>query len=292
MSAWCKKNHDGSKNLEASNLPYLDPLSSGRGEETEILVGSTASKLARALLFPRLFLKGRGQGEGLRPTLPAAVVVVCFCIFVLFTSAHAADTNALLNSFLDSQKKVTTWSADFVQTRTSKSFTRPLTSSGHVWFAAPNKFHWELGQPAQTIAVRSEDEMLVIYPKLKRVEKYPLNAQAAGQWKDMMALLETGFPRDRAELESRFQIRSITVTGNLAEVAMEPKSSSARKMMPLFKIGFSPTDFSLRATEMQFADGSTMRNDFKEGKINETFDEKLFAPKLDADYKVVEPLKK
>ena len=29
-----------------------------------------------------------------------------------------------------------------------------LTESGHVWFAAPNRFRWELGHPAKTIAVR------------------------------------------------------------------------------------------------------------------------------------------
>jgi hypothetical protein len=34
--------------------------------------------------------------------------------------------------------------------------------------------------------------MLVIYPKLKRAERYPLHDQAAGPWKDTLALLEAG----------------------------------------------------------------------------------------------------
>ncbi len=219
--------------------------------------------------------------------------IVFFIGCVVFsTAAHAVDGDALLNTFLASQKEVKTWSADFVQTRTSPSFTRPLKATGYVWFSAPNKFHWELGNPPQTIAVRSEDEMMVIYPKLKRVEKYPLNGKAVGQWKDMMALLETGFPRDRAELESRFKIVGITGNEEMAEVSLEPKAANARKMMPLFKIGFSAKDRALRATEMQFADGSTMRNDFKDGKLNEVLDEKLFTPKLEADYKIIELLKK
>lgn len=227
-------------------------------------------------------------------SIPAwlGLFVVLAFLFASALSSRAADPNELLNGFLATQKSVKTWSADFLQTRTSKSFAKPLRASGRVWFSAPNKFRWELGQPAQTIAIRTVDEMLVIYPRLKRVEKYPLNEKAAGQWKDMLALLEAGFPTDRAELESRFKIGEVLIVNDLAEVNLEPKASSARKMMPRFTIGFSPKDFSLRATEMQFADGSTMRNDFKEGKINETLDNILFAPKIESDYKVIEPLKK
>lgn len=239
-------------------------------------------------------LAGAGGRTTTSVNIPAqlGLFAVCALLFVSALSLRAADPNELLNGFLTTQKGVKTWSADFLQTRTSKSFARPLTASGRVWFSAPNKFHWELGQPAQTIAVRTADEMLVIYPRLKRVEKYPLNEKAAGQWKDMLALLEAGFPTDRVELESRFKIGEVRVVNDLAEVNLEPKSSSARKMMPRFTIGFSPNDFSLRATEMQFADGSTMRNDFKSGRINETLDSELFAPKIESDYKLIEPLKK
>ena len=75
-------------------------------------------------------------------------------------SASAAETNALLSTWFAAQTNIQTWSADFLQTRTLKSLTQPLTATGHVWFAAPNRFRWELGNPTQTIAVRGADEML------------------------------------------------------------------------------------------------------------------------------------
>lgn len=218
-------------------------------------------------------------------------VALVVALVALTCSASAADTNALLNAWLDAQAKVQTWQADVTQTRTLKSFTRPLTAKGRVWFQAPDKFHWELGQPPQTIAVRGTDQMLVIYPRLKRVEKYPLNATLSAQWKDMMDLLQTGFPKNRTELESRFNITAVNVNGDLCEVVLEPKSSSARKMLPHFKLMFSTNDQSMQATEMQFADGSTMRNDFHNTKTNIPLDESLFAPKIPSDYKVVEPMK-
>src|SRR5882724_7483799 len=98
----------------------------------------------------------------------------CFALLIgmVFFGAHgeifAADTNSLLATWLAKQPDIQTWSADFIQTRALKSLTQPLTATGHVWFAAPNRFRWELGHPPQTIAVRGSNEMLVIYPPLKR----------------------------------------------------------------------------------------------------------------------------
>src|SRR6266576_4125887 len=112
----------------------------------------------------------------------------------------AADLDPLVSSWLTAQTNIQTWSADFVQTRSFKSLTQPLTATGHLWFAAPNRFRWELGNPPQTIALRATNEMLVIYPKMKRVERYPLSGSQAGEWRDMLALLETGFPRNETEL--------------------------------------------------------------------------------------------
>src|SRR6266436_480015 len=101
------------------------------------------------------------------------------------TALLATETNSPVIAWLAAQMNVQTWSADFTQTKTLKSLVQPLTATGHVWFAKPGRFRWELGHPPQTIAVRSGDEMRVIYPNLKRVEVYPL--KEAGQWRDALA---------------------------------------------------------------------------------------------------------
>jgi outer membrane lipoprotein-sorting protein len=220
--------------------------------------------------------------------LAAAIFIFHFSFFI----ASAADTDAPLASWLNAQTNIHSWSADFTQTRTLKSLTRPLTASGHVVFAAPNRFRWELGQPAQTIAVRGADEMLVIYPPMKRAERYPLNGSTPPQWRDMLSLLDAGFPHDKAQMDAQFKVISQTLTNGVCEITLQPKSPGARKLMPQMKIAFGTEDFSLRATELQFADGSTMRNDFINAVQNVKIDEASFTPKLDADYKISEPLKR
>ena len=208
------------------------------------------------------------------------------------TSALGAEAGTPLASWLSAQTNLQTWSAEVTQTRALKTLTQPLIAQGRVWFAAPNRFRWELTSPSQTIAVRQPEQMLVIYPRLKRAERYPLNGEQPGPWKDALSLLEAGFPRSQAELESRFNVVSQTVSNAVLDVVLQPRSPSARRLMPQIKITVATNDFTLRATELQFADGSTMRNDFANAKLNPKLEDDLFAPKLEADFKIVEPMKK
>jgi len=220
--------------------------------------------------------------------------LVFFWSLVLGTwnfSARAADTNSLISTWVAAQANIHTFSADVVQTRTFKSLTQPLTAYGHVWFEAPNRFRWELTNPVPSIAVRGPDEMLVIYPKIKRAERYALTGDQAGQWRDVMKLLDAGFPRSEADVQSQYNILAQQVNGDVCELTLQPKSATARKLMPQIKIGFSTKDSTLTSTELKMADGSTMRNDFKNTELNPKIDESLFTPKLANDYTVIEPFK-
>jgi outer membrane lipoprotein-sorting protein len=230
-----------------------------------------------------------------RKFIPGNRIWPLFALFSMLSGPArglAAGDDALLAAWLNAQTNIQTWSADFVQTRTLKSLTQPLTATGHVWFEAPNRFRWELGNPPQTIAARQPDQMLLIYPRLKRVERYPLNLTDAGPWKDMMALLDAGFPRSRAEVESRFNILAQTTENGIHEITLQPKAESARRMMPEIKIAFDANTFSLRSTELRFRDGSTMKNVFNNAVLNPKIDESLFNPRIESNYKVTEPLRK
>jgi outer membrane lipoprotein-sorting protein len=216
---------------------------------------------------------------------------LCAFLSVFGWQPPACGASSVLDAWLNSQIHIQTWSAEVIQTRALKSLAQPLNATGRAWFAAPNRFRWELGNPPQTIALRQPDQMLVIYPKLKRAEKYPLTRNHAGPWTDTLALLEAGFPRSQSELESRFRIESEATTDGIHEVTLQPKSASARRMMPHIKIAFATNDFSLRATELEFADGSRMRNYFTNAVMNPKLDESLFSFDVDPAFKVIEPLR-
>ncbi len=202
------------------------------------------------------------------------------------------DTNELFKQWFAAQTNLQTWSADLLQTRSLTVLAQPLVSTGKVWFQYPNCFRWELGQPAQTIALRQSNHLFIIYPRLKRAEKYPLVNVPPGPAKDAFALVEASFSRDLPGPSSPFQLRSALVTNSALQVRLEPKSASARKFVAEVLVGFRTNDFSLVATELRFADGSSLRNEFTNMVLNRPLDPQLFEPKLPQDFTLVEPLRR
>jgi outer membrane lipoprotein-sorting protein len=215
------------------------------------------------------------------------------CVFLFLPAAtflQAADTDAPFNKWFEVQTNLHSWSADFSQTRTLKVLNQPLVSTGRVW-VTPGEFRWELGQPVQTIVLRQPDQLLIIYPRLRQAEKYPLGAVPTGPIKDALALLDATLPRDRATMEKNFHLLSATETNSMLLMTLQPRSDSARQFISEILIGFHTNDFTIAATEMKFADGSTLRNDFTNVILNQPIDPTEFEAKLPPDFTVVEPLK-
>jgi outer membrane lipoprotein-sorting protein len=210
-------------------------------------------------------------------------------LFLSASARPAAEPGALLDQWLAAQTNFHTWTADATQIRHFTTLAQPLASTGKVWMAVPDHFRWEVGQPAQTIAIRQPDQLILIYPRLKRMEKYPLNDKQPGMWKEALALLEASFPRSRAELESRFRVVSVTESNSLAQIELQPKSAAARKFMSAIRVTLRTNDFLLTATELNFSDGSSMRNEFRNVQINAPLPEGIFDAKAEEGYKVVEP---
>jgi outer membrane lipoprotein-sorting protein len=215
-----------------------------------------------------------------------------FLILLFLTAGlHAADYEAQFNKWFEVQTNLQSWSGDFTQTRTLTVLNQPLVSRGKVW-VKPGEFRWELGQPAQTIVVRTPDQLLIIYPRFKRAEKYPLDAVPSGPMRDALALLDASLPRDRATMEKNFQLLSAAATNSILQMTLQPRSEAARKFIGRVVISFHTNDFTIAETEMKFADGSKLRNDFTNVVLNQPIAPKLFEAELPPDYTVAEPLKK
>lgn len=225
----------------------------------------------------------------LRSHLAQGRLIVCILALTAAT-CRAVDTNAVLQSWFAAQARVHSLSADLVQTRTLKTLVQPLTAKGHLWFAPPSHFRWELGNPPQTIAIRTGSDMYVIYPRLKRAEHYPLGASAPPAIRDALALLDAGFPTSREEFDAQFQIQSLSESDGKWQLVLQPRQAAARQFMPEMRVFVSTNDFVLAGTELTFVDGSRMRNDFTHQVINGPMDPAKFEWHTPADYKQVEPL--
>src|ERR1035437_8911612 len=225
--------------------------------------------------------------------LPSSILVGCsiaaLCVAAMVARADERDVQ--FDRWFAVQTNLQSWSADFTQTRSLKVLSQPLVATGKVWVTVPNRFRWELGQPAQTIVLRQPDQLLIIYPRLKRAEKYSLSGVPPGPLKDALALMDATLPRDRATMEESFRLLSATETNSILQMTLQPKSASARKFISEILIGFRTNDFSIAVTELKFADGSGLRNDFTNTVLNQPIDPALFDVKLAPDFTVMEPLR-
>lgn len=213
---------------------------------------------------------------------------------LFYPATRAADTHAdtVIGEWLRHQTNIHTLTADFVQTRKLKALTDPLVVRGRLWFEMSGRFRWEVGEPAQTIIVKDPTQILMISPRLKRAERYPLDGSAHGPWNDALSLLESGFPKDVASFRKQYQLLSLTHTNGLYELQLQPTSSSARRMMTRMSLVLDAKDFQLRANEITLADGSSIRNDFEHLKINPLFDAEVFKAPIGPEYKISDPWKK
>ena len=169
-------------------------------------------------------------------------LICCFCRPL---DCRAADYDAQFNQWFEVQTNLQSWAGDFTQTRTLTVLNQPLVSAGKVW-VKPGEFRWELGQPAQTIVLRRPDQLLIIYPRLKRAEKYPLDAVPTGPMKDALALLDASLPRDRATMEKNFRLLSATETNSILQMTLQPRSEAARKFIGEDRDWFSHQRFHHR----------------------------------------------
>lgn len=227
-----------------------------------------------------------------RNIIQITIVVILLWRVSMCWGAPTPQLDDVLNRWLAAQTNITSWNADFTQTRHLRALVQPLVSTGKVWFAAPANFRWQIGEnPIQTIAIRDGDLMQVVYPKAKRVERYRFDTAANKEMKDTLVLLQTGFPRSKPELQNQFTINFEGMTNKLYQLALEPKSANARRMLPMVKVLLETNNFTLAGTELHFVDGSRMVNRFSNINTNISTDPNIFKFAPPGDYKITEPFK-
>ncbi|MBX3745416.1 MAG: outer membrane lipoprotein carrier protein LolA [Verrucomicrobiae bacterium] len=220
-------------------------------------------------------------------SLRSRLAVLALTVTASLSGVAGAATEDWVERWLERRREVRTWSAGFTQTRSFKALAQPLVTTGRVWFATPDRFRWELGEPVESVAVRQGDGIVLLYPPLGRAERYSLTGE--GPWRQAVALLEAGFPDSREAFRRRFRVASQRVEGDQVTLLLEPRTAAGRRWLSRLRIVLAVADLELRSAEMHFADGSSLLNEFSGGRINPSLDPDLFSLELDPAIRVVEP---
>ena len=199
------------------------------------------------------------------------VFLLSLCAALSATAADAPDL-APVRKWLAGQASVRTVEADFTQTRSFHALRDPIASPGHLWFSAPHSFRWDLGEPPKTVVLRRDELYYVIQPSKKHAERLlvaDVNGQTGGRG---MPMMDFPFARDFDDFNRRFEVSVVALQGTRCHVEMLPRDPPMRKLLAVAKIDFDTASGFLISFEFVTRDGSSLRNDFTNVRLNGRID--------------------
>ncbi|MGK0189238.1 MAG: outer membrane lipoprotein-sorting protein [Verrucomicrobiales bacterium] len=181
------------------------------------------------------------------------------------TTAAPTDVNIEpVKQWIEKQAAMKSAVVSFTQERRLRSLKRPIVKQGKFWFQAPSTFRWELGQPAEMIAVQKEKkDLFVVRVKENIVEQHPYEKVVEEGSRNGLSFLESGFPRDLAQFQKNFEILSVKENQGFHEV--QTKLTDRRASLGCRKIVFflDLKSYEMRHVHLYFRDGSIVTNRFQ-----------------------------
>ncbi len=144
-------------------------------------------------------------------------------------SSH--DVKQLLDQIRAKRTAAPEVQAEFEEEKTIHLMNQPITSSGRVWFAAPDKFRREVKGPSPSITVSDGRQLWIYYPKFKSAEQYSLGKRSR---------LDAGIAALTAALnlenvEKTYHITA-SKTGNGYTLQLVPRNPSLKRLLQTFTI--------------------------------------------------------
>jgi outer membrane lipoprotein carrier protein len=210
------------------------------------------------------------------PMRPILFFVLCVFSPLAGRAADAPTPDlAPIKRWIARQDDFHTVQADFTQTRALRALRSPVAIHGHLWFVAPDLLRWELGDPPKTVVLRKGATYFLIQPAKKKVERSAAGAKKSGM---MQALAMMSFPlaKDFNDFNRQFEVLNLNVADERCHFEIAPRDLQERKFLEAIKIDFDTANGRLLVFEMVFRDGSSMRNDFLNVKMNQKIDSHTF----------------
>lgn len=195
----------------------------------------------------------------------------------LSASSPAGDLDlSLLETCLAAQKKIRSISAEFTQTRALRTLKSPIAIKGRFWFSSPDKFRWELGDPAKTIVIGSRQGATILQPLKKRAEKVSFDSPRATGAADLIRMMEMNKNQTVDDFQKHMRVLSLKNIGPHCRLEMLPKDPDAAKGLSALFLEFHPATGNWVAFEFVTKEGSSMRTEFTHVQLNPKLDSHIF----------------
>jgi outer membrane lipoprotein carrier protein len=139
--------------------------------------------------------------------------------------------------------------ADFREEKAIHLVTRPIVSTGKIWFEPPNKFRREVRGSSPSITVCDGRQLWIYYPSFKSAEHYELGKRSPLD--AAIAAINTALNLENVE-------NTFTISGERAEhgytLRLLPRNASMKRIFQTFDLSLDDDLFVTR-TEMSQPNG-------------------------------------
>jgi outer membrane lipoprotein carrier protein len=117
--------------------------------------------------------------------------------------------------------------ADFQEEKVIRLMTKPIVSSGKVWFQPPNKFRREVKGNSPSLTVSDGRQLWIYYPNFKSAERYSLGLGSPVD--SVVASINSALNLENIERDFHVVAQKIGPQGGY-ELELTPRTASMKRM--------------------------------------------------------------
>ncbi len=176
--------------------------------------------------------------------------LVASFLFLTFSLAQAeplspSELSALLERIRGKRAGAPQVQADFSEEKNVRLMNKPITSSGKVWFQAPNKFRREVEGSTPSITVSNGSDLWIYYPKFKSAERYQLGRRSPLE----AAIATLNASLNLENVEQNYRISGEKTAEGGYRLMLLPRAGSIRRFVEKFHLELDPA-LEVKRTEM------------------------------------------
>lgn len=205
----------------------------------------------------------------------------------LTVSAAESEDVATIRKWIGQQDGIKTIQTDFKQSRFLKTRKEPLVSNGTFAFQGPDSLRWQVGDPVQEVVLRDGKSLYLISVEKKKAKHIVADKISEKTRMQSLGMMEFPFVKDYADFERQFEVVALDRDGERHGLELALKDKRAARYIKKMLLSYEVKTGNLLAFELHFRDGSKLRNDFYNIRVNEPINPEVFTYDLNG-YKVSE----
>lgn len=218
-------------------------------------------------------LSQRKKLSGIR-NLAFGILLIGLTFFLLTPHLSKAAASPTLPEILqlmeEAQKKVSSFRARFIQTKTVYLLEGAVKSQGELYFQRPGRLYWETKDPNRLVLVINDNTLWLYYPDLKEADKMDITL--------LRGLINkyVGIGQSIEVLKTQYDIKLVEANNQVIILDLSPKSPRLRSQVKSLRLWINPATWFPKEVKHTETNGDTTDIVFLNFDVNISIPENKF----------------